>query len=307
MQRMVAIGGQDVYHGGARRVRPRQESVSTVISVTSSSGARSSSVSLALDSEELAATYDRVSTRQFNHGRLLVAALAPRSGEHVLDVGCGTGRLGDHVARLVAPAGRVVGIDPLPLRIDIAARKNPGFEAEVGRAEDLSGFPDASFDVVYMNSVFHWIEDKARALGEVRRVLKPGGRFGVNSADANRPHQSAVLVREVALEEGLTHAKVASAFGTNFRVGGQELAELVAAAGFVDVDVQSHTFVDTLEGVDELMAWSKSSSFGNFLADLDAGELQRVRARLSQKLESARTPEGIQLERYLVFATARRH
>jgi arsenite methyltransferase len=58
--------------------------------------------------------------------------------------------------------------------------------------------------------------------------------------------------------------------------------------------------------VDDLIAWSQSSSFGNFLSDLDAGELARLRARLSRKLESARTPSGVQLRRFLVFATARR-
>jgi ubiquinone/menaquinone biosynthesis C-methylase UbiE len=263
-------------------------------------------VSLTLDSAELASTYERVSTRQFNHGKVLIAALAPAPGDRVLDIGCGTGRLGDYVAGLVAPAGEVIGLDPLPLRIDIASAKNPRFKASVGRAEDLSRFPPESFDVAYMNSVFHWIEDKARALGEVRRVLTPGGRFGVNSADARRPHQSAALVREAALEEGLSHAKVASSLGTNYRVGEQELGELLARAGFVDVHVEQHTFVDTLDGVDDLFAWSQSSSFGNFLSDLEPGERQRVRTRLSRKLDTLRTPKGILLERYLVFATGRR-
>jgi len=75
------------------------------------------SVSLDLDSPELAATYDQVSVRQFNHGKVLIGALGIKPGERVLDVGCGTGRLGAYVAGLVAPAGSVVGVDPLPLRV----------------------------------------------------------------------------------------------------------------------------------------------------------------------------------------------
>jgi ubiquinone/menaquinone biosynthesis C-methylase UbiE len=263
-------------------------------------------VSLGLDSRELASTYELVGTRQFNHGKLLIAALAPRPGERALDIGCGTGRLGDYVAGLVAPGGEVVGLDPLPLRIDIAARKNARFTASVGRAEDLSRFVPESFDVAYMNSVFHWVEDKPKALAEVRRVLKAGGRFGVNSADADRPHQSALLVREAALEEGLSESKVARSVGTNFRVNERELGALLEAAGFVDIRLERHTFVDTLDGVDDLIAWSQSSSFGNFLSDLDRGERERVRNSLSRKLEARRTPDGIQLERYLVFASARR-
>ncbi len=260
-------------------------------------------VSLELDSPELASTYERVSTRQFDHGKVLIASLAPKAGERVLDVGCGTGRLGDYVAGLVAPGGEVIGIDPLPLRIEIAARKNPRFKPSVGRAEDLSRFADRSFDVVYANSVFHWIEDKAKALAEARRVLQPGGRFGVNSADALRAHQSVRLVRDAASEAGLERSS--SAFGSNHRVDAAELRDLLEGAGFGSVKVDAHTFVDDVSGVDDLFAWSASSSFGNFLADLKPEEISRVREILRAKLEALRTRDGIKLERYLVFATAR--
>jgi ubiquinone/menaquinone biosynthesis C-methylase UbiE len=259
-------------------------------------------ISLELDSAELAATYDVTSTRQFNHGKLLIASLHPQPGERVLDVGCGTGRLGEYVANLIAPSGEVQGIDPLPLRIDLAARKNPRFHASVGRAEDLSAFPDTSFDVVYSNSVFHWVQDKPAALREALRVLKPGGRVGLNSADGDRPHQSAGLVREAVLEEGLDIAE-ASASGTNFRVTGAVLSKLLQEAGFERVEVVAHTFVDEVDGVDDLIAWSTSSSFGNFLSELNPEQHKRVRVRLAQKLEALRTGGTIKLERHLVFAT----
>jgi len=263
-------------------------------------------VSLNLDSAELAATYDQVSVRQFNHGKILVAALGLASGERVLDIGCGTGRLGAYVADLVAPGGEVLGVDPLPLRIELAARKNPRFWASVGRAEDLSAFADASFDAAYANSVFHWVEDKPKALREARRVLKAGGRFAVNSANADRQHQSAALVREAVIEAGLEKTESASAAGVNYRVNAAELERLLKAAGFVDIQVTPHTFVDEVSGADDVFSWSKSSSFGNFLADLSPAQLSRVRDRLSHKLEALRTPAGIQLERHLVFATARK-
>lgn len=261
-------------------------------------------VSYQLDSRELAAAYDKVGVRQFEHGKVLIAALAPKPGERVLDVGCGTGLLGAYVAALVAPAGEVVGVDPLPLRIELAAQKHPRFSASVGQAEDLSQFPDASFDVAYLNSVFHWVADKPRALRELLRVLKPGGRLGVNSADGDRPHQSASLVREAVRELGFGEAAAASGFGTNFRVNGAELSNLLEDAGFASVKVDAHTFVDTLTGSDDLVTWSASSSFGNFLSDLAPAQTAAVKQRLTQKLEGLRQNGDVKLERYLVFATA---
>ena len=141
----------------------------------------STPVSLQADSLEMAETYNATSIHQFNNGKVLISLLKIEEGKTILDVGAGTGQLGAYVAQLVGSTGRVVGVDPLAARVDIARGRSTGnFEMHVGQAEDLSQFPDCTFDVVYLNSVFHWISDKPRGLAEIFRVLKPGGRVGFN-------------------------------------------------------------------------------------------------------------------------------
>ena len=80
------------------------------------------------------------------------------------------------IAERVGPTGKVVGVDPLAERIALARARAPGIRFEVGQAEDLGVFTDESFDVVCLSAVFHWVEDKPKALAEIRRVLCPGGR-----------------------------------------------------------------------------------------------------------------------------------
>ncbi|WP_437728020.1 methyltransferase domain-containing protein [Sorangium sp. So ce861] len=83
-----------------------------------------SGLSLVFDTPQLAQDYEvRSAERQFRHGQRLIAELGVRAGERVLDIGSGTGLLAEHVAGTVGPTGRVLGIDPLPLRVEIAQRK----------------------------------------------------------------------------------------------------------------------------------------------------------------------------------------
>src|SRR5258708_6450379 len=120
-------------------------------------------ISLERDTPELARSYEQAGIVQFHHGKLLLGPLALKSGEHVLDIGAGTGRLAEFVADLVGPQGRVVGIDPLQSRVDIARlRQSQTLTFETGRAEDLSRFANSQFDAVYLNSVLHCISEKHR-------------------------------------------------------------------------------------------------------------------------------------------------
>jgi arsenite methyltransferase len=105
--------------------------------------------------------------------------LAP--GEAVLDIGCGAGVDSLAAGHLVGPGGRVVGLDVTPAMIE-KARANQTrlglahITFQVGEAEALP-FPDNDFDAVISNGVFNLALDKARALHEAHRVLKPGGHL----------------------------------------------------------------------------------------------------------------------------------
>ena len=104
-----------------------------------------------------------------------------QTGETVLDIGCGAGVDSIIAATMVGPDGRVVGIDLIPEMLE-RAKENLGKTSienvtfREGSAEDLP-FPEATFDVVISNGVFNLVPDKATALKEVVRVLKPDGRF----------------------------------------------------------------------------------------------------------------------------------
>lgn len=108
---------------------------------------------------------------------------AIHEGEAVLDIGCGAGVDTLVAAKMVGPSGTATGVEMVP---DMLARarenlkmmglKNATFIE--GSAEELP-LPDRSFDVAISNGVFNLVIDKARALEETVRALKPGGRLMV--------------------------------------------------------------------------------------------------------------------------------
>jgi arsenite methyltransferase len=262
-------------------------------------------VSLSLDTPELAAKYDVVGQRQFSHGKLLINDLGIKVGERVLDVGAGTGLLAVHVAGIVGPSGKVVAIDPLPLRIALAQKKAPPqLEVSVGNAEDLSAFAASSFDVVYLNSVIHWISDKPKVLQEIRRVLKPGGRLGFTTAAKDRPHD-VELVRQQALWETGLAERASASDGIPFKVSSEDVRKLFEQAGFRKKQIEVRTVVDYQSNAADVHEASLSSSFGNsHLGLLSDKERERVHAAFAAELEKRRDDKGIRLERHLIFAVA---
>jgi ubiquinone/menaquinone biosynthesis C-methylase UbiE len=118
--------------------------------------------------------------RTFREKTLDLVRLA--EGESVLDVGCGTGTLAIAAKYRVGDLGNVTGVDASPEMIDRARKKarKKGVEVDfqTAAAESLP-FQDAAFDVVLSTVMLHHLPDGARAkcISEIRRILKPGGRF----------------------------------------------------------------------------------------------------------------------------------
>ena len=102
-------------------------------------------------------------------------------GDTILDIGCGAGVDTIIAALMVGPSGSVTGIDLVPEMLERAeenARLVGALNVEFmeGSAEEIPFF-DCTFDVVVSNGMFNLVVDKVKALSEVYRVLKSGGRF----------------------------------------------------------------------------------------------------------------------------------
>jgi SAM-dependent methyltransferase len=168
----------------------------------------------------LDATVFRGTLRSFRDRALELAEL--RSGEAVLDVGCGTGVLAQLAKSRVGAEGRVVGLDPGPRQItrarSQALRHGLDIDFRIGAIEALA-LPDRSFDVVLSTLMMHHLPDdlKRQGLAAIARVLRPGGRLVI-----------------VDFKRSEAKGRKAARLGVG-GIGIQDQRALVEEAGFIDV------------------------------------------------------------------------
>lgn len=137
------------------------------------------------DRGDIAERYDRgrnLPTETISQWLEEIAKYLPATPDlSILDLGCGTGRFTAPLARRFA--ARVIGLDLSKRMLALAARTlgDSGAVLVQGAAETMP-FSDRSFDVVFVSMVLHHIRSSPRAIDEVRRVIKPGGKLLIRTA-----------------------------------------------------------------------------------------------------------------------------
>jgi trans-aconitate methyltransferase len=116
--------------------------------------------------------YDDKHAFVYQKAKGLVDLLAPKEGERILDLGCGTGTL---TAEIAARGAEILGVDQSEEMIAQAKKKYPELRFEVSDARALEF--EREFDAVFSNAVLHWIPEADQVIAGVARALKRGGRF----------------------------------------------------------------------------------------------------------------------------------
>ena len=241
-------------------------------------------------------------------GRHALAALAPRPGEAVLDIGCGGGETALDVARAVGPDGTVVGIDVSAAVLAFARRAAEGCERVRFIEADAEVFPfePASFDAAFSRFGVMFFADPIAAFGNIRRSLRPDGRLAfvcwraleenpldmlpLRAASAHLPPQPAYD----------PEAPGPFAFADPDRVRG-----ILQRAGFGDIEIIARDEQVGSGDLDTMLAvCSRVGALGKILREnpeLRAAALPAVRAALA----AHDGPDGVRLAAAIWVVTAR--
>ena len=262
---------------------------------------------------ERSRSYAETASRHAAHIELLIARVRLRPGERVLDVASGPGGAALAAAAAVGPSGRVLATDLVPEFAEIveeacarAELANVTFRAMGAEALDLA---DESFDVALCSLGLMFVPDPVRALRQMRRVLRVGGRLGaiVWSTADRVPHHS---IAQRALAPYMTPRPPERRLPGPLELGEPGLIERhVAAAGFRDIVVERHTFDCAYSDPEDYCRQHLESATAEVravLQGLTVEQRERVYRQVLAELEAYRREDRICLPSEAVYVTALR-
>jgi len=248
-------------------------------------------------------------------GAALTESLLDRAGvdagDRVLELACGPGGVGMAAATRVLPGGEVVLSDVAERMTAIAAERaaSRGISNVSTLVLDLEEItePDASYDVVLCREGLMFAVVPARAVGEFRRVLRPGGRVAVAVWGPRDDNPWLGLVFDAVTAQLGIPVPPPGVPGP-FSLGDRDrLARLLVDAGLTDVEVTEHAMPLRAGSFDEW--WNRTRSLAGPLSTILASQppetVQALRTRLANDVRRYQTTAGIELPGLSLLGTGR--
>lgn len=230
----------------------------------------------------------------------LLELCGARPGHALLDIGTGHGEPALSAARIVGRDGRVVGIDLAPEMIDVARTRAsdaglPWVEFEVQNAESLD-FPNGAFAAAVCRLSLMFVPDVPKALAEIHRVLRPGGRFAAAvCGPIERAPQWNLTIAAIAGELGVVPPPppVLGEPGVFGLADPALLERLFRSAGFDDVRVAAEELVWEFVSPEELATWHTiNPTIVGLLADQPPARRRAAWDAVVERARACADPDG---------------
>jgi SAM-dependent methyltransferase len=236
-------------------------------------------------------------------GERTVAHAALRSGQDVLDVACGKGAVLVPAAKAVAPTGRALGVDAVAAMVDgaraaIAAAGLVNAEARLADVEHLD-ISDASVDVVTCAMSLYFFGRPDRALAEMRRVLRPGGRLLVTTPTGGGPEWE--FFGELCAEFGIA---MPAPPGAALLRDPEHTCEVIRSSGFTELRRMTDVVHVDFPGEQAWWRWAWSHGMRSALEQLGPEREPAFRERAFAALRAFATPTGIPLDQRFEVVSA---
>jgi ubiquinone/menaquinone biosynthesis C-methylase UbiE len=164
----------------------------------------------------------------------VIARLEPTRGDSLIDIASGTGIVARLARETLGPGSRIVGIDVAPAMLAVARNVDPTIDWREGTAMSLPVKDRENFSMLTCHQGLQFFPDRAAAVGEMRRVLAPGGRVAIATWRSLQNIPVALELNDVAERHVGTIVDSRHSFGN-----ADSLKALLVDGGFREVSVET--------------------------------------------------------------------